>query len=188
MQHRRKKAQAAMRIGLGVIFIVFPLVELALLIRAGQLIGVWPTLGIVVITAAIGGIILHQQGYSTMSRAVQAVEEGEPPVEPVVDGAFLVLAGALLIAPGLITDAVGFLLLISPVRRVVGQWCLNTLLASPNVHVRVFTRRGQRRRAGDAWSSKPGEAGPVIEGEFEELDEKPPRRTLGGSRDRSEER
>jgi UPF0716 protein FxsA len=94
----------------------------------------------------------------------------------------------LLVAPGLITDTVGFLLLIPPFRRVVGQWCLNTLMASPNVHVRVFTRRGQRHRAGDAWSSKPGEGGPVIEGEFKELDEKPPRPALRGSRDRNEGR
>jgi UPF0716 protein FxsA len=119
---------------------------------------------------------------------VQAVEEGEPPVEPVVDGAFLVLAGALLIAPGLITDTVGFLLLIPPFRRVVGQWCLNTLVASPNVHVRVFMRRGQRRRAGEASNSDQSERGPVIEGEFEKLDEKPPGRALRGSRDRNQER
>jgi UPF0716 protein FxsA len=182
------EGQAAMRIGLGLTFIVFPLVELALLIRTGQLIGLWPTLGIVVITAAVGGIILHQQGYAMMNRAVQAVEEGAPPVEPVVDGAFLVLAGALLIAPGLITDTVGFLLLIPPFRRVAGQWCLNRLMASPNMHVRVFTRRGQRRRAGEASTADHSERGPVIEGEFEQLDEKPPGRALRGIRDRNQER
>jgi UPF0716 protein FxsA len=177
-----------MRIGLGLVFIAFPLIELALLIRTGQLIGVWPTLAIVIVTAAVGGIILHRQGFAMISRVTQAVEQGEPVVGPAVDGMFLVLAGALLIAPGLITDTLGFLLLIPPFRRLIGKWSLNTLMASPDVHVRIFTRRGQRPRDRGASNSNPSEGGPIIEGEFEEVNEKRTDRSLPRSRHRNQER
>jgi UPF0716 protein FxsA len=172
-----------MRIGLGLAFIAFPLIELALLIRTGQLIGVWPTLAIVAVTGAVGAMILHRQGSVMISRAMQAVEEGQPPVGPLLDGVFLVFAGALLVAPGLITDTVGLLLLIPPFRRLIGRWCLNILMASSDVHVKVFTRRRHRPGTGDAQSSDRSEGGPVIEGDYEKLDERTPGRASRGSRD-----
>jgi UPF0716 protein FxsA len=176
-----------MRIGLGLIFIAFPLVELALLIRTGQLIGLWPTLAIVGVTAVLGGIILRRQGFAMVARVTQAVEQGEPVVEPAIDGLSLFVAGALLIAPGLVTDTLGLLLLIPPLRRRIGRWCLNTLMVSPNVHVRVFTRRRHGPGAKDASSRHPSEDGPIIEGEFDEVNETAPTRSLPRSRDRNRE-
>lgn len=176
-----------MRIGVRLMFIAFPVVELALLIRTGQLIGVWPTLAIVVVTGALGALILHRQGLAMINRVTQAVEEGEPPVGPILDGVFLVFAGALLMAPGLITDTIGVLLLIPLFRRLIGQWCLNILMASSDIQVRVFTRR-RPPQTEDAANADLSEGGPVIEGEYEKLDEKPSRRALRGSRDPNPER
>jgi UPF0716 protein FxsA len=177
-----------MRFGLSLIFVAFPLLELALLIRTGQLIGLWPTLAIVVVTAALGGIILHRQGFAMVGRVSQAVEQGEPVVEPAIDGLFLVVAGALLIAPGLITDTVGLLLLIPPLRRRIGRWCLNALMASPDVHVRIFTSRRQGPGARGPSSKRPKEDGPIIEGEFGEVNEKTPSRSLPRFEDGNRER
>ena len=172
-----------MRFGLSFIFVAFPLIELAVLIRTGQLIGLWPTLAIVVVTAALGGIILQRQGFAMVGRVTQAVEHGDPVVGPAVDGLFLVVAGGLLIAPGLITDTLGLLLLIPPLRRRIGRWCLDTLVSSPDVHVRVFTWRRKRPEAREAWSRRPSEDGPIIEGEFDEVNEKTPSRSLPRSGD-----
>jgi UPF0716 protein FxsA len=175
-----------MRLGLLLLFIAFPFVELALLIRAGQLIGLWPTLAIVATTAAAGAMILHGQGRAMMHRAIEALEQGRPPVEPLVDGVFLVLAGVLLVAPGLITDTLGLLLLIPPVRRLVAGWSFNLLGGATDVRVEVFARDQQRRQPTDGPSAEPFDGGPVIEGEFERLEERNPGTALRGSPDRNQ--
>ena len=80
--------------------IALPILELALLIKTGQAIGFWPTLALVVGAAVLGGAIMSRQGISVARRTREAIAQGRPPVGPVLDGAFLLLAGALLITPG----------------------------------------------------------------------------------------
>jgi UPF0716 protein FxsA len=164
-----------MWIGLFLIFVAVPLLELALLIKLGQWIGFWPTVAIVILTAGLGTAILHTQGFAALRRAAETINQGKPPVEPVFDGFMLMLAGMLLLAPGLITDAFGLLLLIPPVRKFVGRWGLRKAMAAGDVHVTTWTTGTNDGRSAHRETTRnrgPGGPGPVIDGEFERLDEK----------------
>lgn len=156
-----------LRVVLGCIFVALPLIELAVLIKTGQVIGFWATMGIVVGTGLLGAHVLMRQSWTTMRRMQEAVAKGQPPVAPVVDGAFLVVAGALLITPGLISDAIAILLLIPPVRRLVARWLVYVMVRQAQVRIAVVDaeqdgRHGPRSAAGKG-------QGPIIEGEFERM-------------------
>lgn len=100
-------------------FIAVPLVEIALFIVVGGEIGLWPTLGVVVATAIAGAFLLQFQGFAVARAARSQLAEGKPPLKPMLHGVCLVFAAAFLITPGFFTDAVGFLLLLPPVRALV---------------------------------------------------------------------
>lgn len=165
-----------MGFSLFLVFVAVPLLELALLIKLGQWIGLWPTILTILLTAAIGIAIMQQQGFAAFQRAAQSMAKGEPPVEPVVDGFMLMIAGGLLVAPGLITDAAGLMLLIPPVRKGIARWGLQRLMAAGTIH--TSTWRGEQRDGpdprpnADTRRSQAAEPGPVIDGEFERLEEK----------------
>jgi len=116
-----------MPIALLLVFIAVPLLEIALLIKAGDSFGFWPTLSIVIFTAILGTVMLRWQGMSVMTRAQQTLREGRMPVESVADGVFLLLAGAFLLTPGLLTDGIGFAFLVPQVRRWLGSKILRAL-------------------------------------------------------------
>jgi UPF0716 protein FxsA len=90
-----------------------------LLFEVSDRIGGLTTLGLVVLTAVIGVQILKQQGLSTLLRANQRLQTGELPAQEIVEGMLLAGAGALLLTPGFITDALGFLFLTGPLRRLI---------------------------------------------------------------------
>lgn len=160
-----------LRVLLGCIFVAMPLVELALLIKTGQLIGFWATMAIVVGTGLLGAHVLLRQSWTTVRRMQEAVAKGQPPVAPVVDGVFLLLAGALLITPGLISDTVAILLLIPPVRHSVARWLVRLLVRRAQMRLDVLGT-GSKGRHGPSRSSAGSGEGPIIEGEFERMDEK----------------
>lgn len=145
-----------------VAFIVVPLIEIALFIQVGGLIGLWPTLVIVVLTAVIGTSILRMQGALALSSLRRSLAELEDPSEPLAHGAMILFAGALLLTPGFFTDAMGFALLIPPVRQ--------RLLAflRTRINVQRFDMGPPRREDPD-----------IIEGEFHEVG--PPKRPTHGS-------
>ena len=150
---------SSFRFALLLIFIAFPLLEIALLIKVGQTIGVWPTIAILIVAAGLGIIVVRQQGLSMISRAFAAMNEGKPPIGPVFDSFVVIMAGFLLMIPGLLTDAAGMLLLISPVRRRAIAWATSGLFATP---------------AGTGSQARRGTQGTVvIEGTFERLDDAP---------------
>ena len=97
-----------------------PLIEIALFIEIGGLLGLWPTLATIVATAVIGGAMLRSQGFGTLLRARAMLARGEVPLREVFDGVCLIVAAALLLTPGFLTDAVGFLLLVPGVRALIG--------------------------------------------------------------------
>ncbi len=125
------------------LFIIVPLVEIAILIQLGKAIGLMATIALVILTAIIGTTILRSQGLAVLTRANDALEAGRIPVDSVVDGVFLLLAGAFLLTPGLITDAVGFAFLIPPFRH----WLATKIFAllTKNATVSVHVRRERRR-------------------------------------------
>lgn len=94
-----------------------PLVELYFLIQVGSEIGVLPTIGLSLFTAALGGYLVRHQGFAVLARVRQIKDQGEPPALAVLDGALLLIAGLFLLLPGFVTDTIGFLLLIPPLRQ-----------------------------------------------------------------------
>ncbi|HRD75140.1 MAG TPA: FxsA family protein [Hyphomicrobiaceae bacterium] len=158
-----------MRYAFILLFMAVPLAEIALLVKFGQVFGFWATIGLVVGTAILGGAVLHSQGLRALTRIQASAEKGEAPIGPVIDAGFIALAGFLLVTPGVITDSIGLLLLIPPIRRrialVVVRWALR------NSEIRVETFRRERARTpppGDEMSD-----GPVIDVKAERLDERP---------------
>jgi UPF0716 protein FxsA len=104
------------------IFIIVPLAELAVLIKVGSYIGILWTFALILLTATIGVSILRVQGLSTLMRASQKLQDGGLPAKELAEGFLLALAGALLLTPGLITDACGFMLLVPTLRgRLAGS-------------------------------------------------------------------
>lgn len=97
-------------------FLLVPLVEIALFIQIGGLIGLWATLAIVVLTAVAGTMLVKSQGALVLSRLRDSFQTLRDPTEPLAHGAMILFSGALLLTPGFFTDTVGFLLLMPAVR------------------------------------------------------------------------
>ncbi len=140
------------------VMIAVPLMEIGVFIQVGGWIGLVPTLATVVITALIGTALLRHQGLSTLTKARDSLALGRFPVTEVFDGLCLLFAGALLLTPGFVTDAVGFLLFVPALRIVLRQWLGRYLVASGRVQTWTDGQPDPR----------PGPAGPtVIEGDYE---------------------
>jgi UPF0716 protein FxsA len=142
-----------------------PIVEIAVFIQVGGWIGLWPTIVTVVLTALVGTALLRQQGFATLMKVRESLAAGRLPMAEVFDGVCLLVAGALLLTPGFVTDAIGFLLFMPPVRAAVRRWLAAYLLSSGRVQM-------------EADGPAPGRGGPrpaggptVIEGEYEEIDD-----------------
>lgn len=102
-----------------VIFIVTPMVEMYLLIKVGGYIGAAWTIALVMATAVIGVSLLRRQGLKTLTRGVDRMQRGEVPAQEMAEAILLAVAGALLLTPGFVTDAVGFSLLVPGIRRAL---------------------------------------------------------------------
>jgi UPF0716 protein FxsA len=112
----------------GILFLLFllvPLVEIYFLIKVGSVIGAVPTIALVVFTALLGAMLLRFQGWTTLTRSRQVLEQGQLPALEMLEGVLLVLAGALLLTPGFVTDAIGFVFLIPPLRQALIRWFLS---------------------------------------------------------------
>ncbi|HAN81333.1 MAG: exlusion protein FxsA [Gammaproteobacteria bacterium] len=105
-------------------FMLVPIAEMWILIEIGGWIGALPTIALVVVTATLGLSLLKRQGLSTLLSARQKMKEGSIPASELVSGVMLAVGGALLLTPGFVTDAVGFVLLIPKTR----QWVLFKLI------------------------------------------------------------
>lgn len=139
-----------MPIILALIFLGIPILEIALFIQVGDVIGLWPTLATIVATAIIGGAIIRAQGLAVLMRARESIDRGEAPVNEVFTGICLLVAGALLMTPGFLTDSLGFLLLVPAIRSALGSWLIKALLRGRHTHVwvngeEIVTPAQQRR-------------------------------------------
>ena len=101
------------------LFITVPLVELFVLLEVGRSLGALPTIGLCVFTAILGATLVRAQGLSTLSEMQASVQRGELPALALLEGVVLMLVGALLLTPGLVTDGLGFLCLIPSLRRAL---------------------------------------------------------------------
>lgn len=150
-------------------FIAVPLIEIALFIQVGGAIGLWSTLGIVVLTAVLGTYLVRQQGGMAISQLRGKMSNLQDPTEALANGAMILFSGALLLTPGFFTDAFGFALLVPAIRtRLI-------------VMVRERVKMQQFK-----YNTAQGGNGTVIDGEFQDLSDSPdlkpePRRTTGPS-------
>jgi UPF0716 protein FxsA len=100
------------------LFIVLPIAEIYVIIQVGELIGVWPTVALLVLDAVGGSMLLKHQGRGAWRRFNEALAQRRFPGREVVDGVLIVIGGTLLVTPGFITDVVGLFFLIPPTRAL----------------------------------------------------------------------
>ena len=120
------------------IFVIVPIIEIALFIQVGGFLGLWPTLAIVVLTAFAGSSLLRSQGLSTLARLQSSMASGEDPSRDLAHGAMILIAGVVLLTPGFFTDTVGLLLMLPPVREWVIKAGGARMAANANIHVQRF--------------------------------------------------
>lgn len=144
-------------------FVAVPIIEITVIIKVGGIIGAWQTVGLIVLTAAVGTTLVRAQGFQILARAQKSLNQGQFPAAEMVDGMGLLVAGVLLLTPGFVTDALGLALVIPPLRRAIAgliwRWARNR----GGIHMETHT-----------WEAPPDDG--VIEGEFTEI---PPERLAG---------
>jgi UPF0716 protein FxsA len=101
------------------LFIVVPIVELYVIIQIGSLIGVWPTIALLLADALLGSLLLRHQGRGAWRRFNAAIAERRFPGREVADGLLIAIGGTLLLTPGFVTDIVGAIFLIPPTRAII---------------------------------------------------------------------
>ncbi|WP_158583423.1 FxsA family protein [Salinisphaera sp. Q1T1-3] len=142
------------------LFIIAPIVELFVLIKIGGLIGIVPTIALVLLTAVIGSQLVRRQGLTVMARIREAQARGEAPALPMVDGAALLFAGLLLLTPGFISDILGFCLLVPNLRERIARGLLSRLV--------ILAPGGRGAGAAGGWRRGPGSGRDgSIEGEYQ---------------------
>lgn len=129
---------------LALLFVLVPAAELALLVWLSGKIGVWAELALIVATGFAGAALARYQGAATLRRLRADAAAGRAPADAAVDGVLILLAGALLLTPGLMTDAVGFSLLIPGLRRQMKRRVSNDLKRRVKMSVATFVPPGAR--------------------------------------------
>lgn len=146
-------------------FLLVPLIEIALFIQVGGAIGLWPTLGVVVLTAILGTWLVRAQGRMALGQVQQSFSTLNDPTQPLAHGAMILFSGALLLTPGFFTDAVGFALLVPGIRQAVFKFI------KARVKVQSFQMGPDPRH--DPRQPQNDPRGDIIEGDFEEVEPKP---------------
>ncbi len=142
------------------LFIAVPVIEIGLFIQVGGAIGLWPTLFIVVATAILGSWMVRAQGAMALENVRQSFGTLQNPSEPLAHGAMILFSGALLLTPGFFTDAVGFALLLPPVRVAVFKFLKSRIkMQSFTVNAEMHGKSQSYQPSGDD----------VIDGDFKDV-------------------
>lgn len=139
------------------LFILVPIIEMTVLIKVGSHIGALATVGLVFLTAILGVTLIRKQGLETSLKAQEKMRRGELPASEVAEGLMLLFAGLCLMMPGFITDIIGGLLLIPPLRRLFAAGLLVNFIAS-------MVKKGSKWTAYNGYDSQ-GQ-GDTIDGEY----------------------
>ena len=142
------------------LFVAVPIIEIGIFIQVGGFLGLWPTLAIVVLTALIGTALMRAQGMAALQKLQTSIERGGNPADPIANGAFILIAGLLLLTPGFFTDTLGLLLLVPPVR----QSLIRAVVAQLKSRATVYASTGfdsQTQYASDT----------VLDGDFEVVED-----------------
>jgi len=169
-----------------VLFILVPIIEITVLMQVGELIGAWPTVAIVIISAWLGAKFVRQQGLTTLQSVQTKMAQGEMPSSEIVTGLMLLVAGVLLVTPGFVTDIFGLSLLIPAVRAALAATVQKHIKTGPagvfgnsaHFHSSTYTHSEGHTYENDvdqtenATTHKPisHREGDVIEGDFQRKD------------------
>ena len=102
---------------MALLFVVVPVLELVLLIQLGQVVGLWPTVALVLLTGVGGAVLARLEGMRVLFQFRRELAAGRIPGQALLDGISVLVGGALLLTPGILTDLAGFALLMPPSRR-----------------------------------------------------------------------
>lgn len=152
-------------------FVLLPIAEIALLLKVGAGLGVLNTLAFVIFTAVLGAYLVRQQGLSTLSRLQQETNAGRMPAKEIAEGVILLVAGAVLLTPGFITDAIGFSLLVPAVRNAVIKHVVARMVVVNGAQPSGFSYTMHTEADGNesSQSNKKGDR-VIIEGRYRDAD------------------
>lgn len=143
------------------LFTVVPTLELYLIIQIGKVIGSWETVGMLLLSGTLGAWLAKREGFGILRQLQAEASQGIPPGDRLVEGLLILVGSALLVTPGVLTDVVGLLLIVPPVRRFlaprVKTWALQKLLKEADLKVRAGTARPREhlRRPPEAPAASP---------------------------------
>jgi UPF0716 protein FxsA len=163
-----------------VLFIIIPIIEIFVLMQVGAILGVWPTIAMVIFTAWLGAKYVRQQGISTLNSVQTKIAEGQMPSDEIVTALMLLVAGVLLVTPGFVTDFLGLSLLIPAVRHTIAGSVMSHI-SSNNTSEQGFQFHSHSQNQNQDDFSKqpespfqkniqPPHQGQTLDGEFERKD------------------
>lgn len=129
------------------LFVGMPILEIYVILQVGGAIGILPTVGLLVVDSLVGAWLMRSQGRLVWRRFTQALEEGRPPAREVLDGALVIVGGALGLAPGFVTDAFGLFLIAPPTRAIVRRALVARLARRGAMSVGMWPRPPAGRRS-----------------------------------------
>jgi UPF0716 protein FxsA len=153
-----------------ILFVVVPIAELAIIIQVGGAIGVWPTIAILIVDSLLGAALMRSQGRAVWRRFNVAVQSARPPATEVIDGGLVIFGGALLLAPGFLTDILGLLLMLPPTRAVIRSLLVRRF--AMRMVASVASRGGVRPGPGPGRRPAGGPHDGDVEGTAHELDDR----------------
>lgn len=151
-----------------ILFAVMPIIEIALLIHVGEIIGGWNTIGFVLLTAFVGAYLVKREGISTLTQAQQKMQQGIAPGDEMAQGLLLVIAGVLLVTPGFVTDAIGLLFTLPPTRKLIAKSLMAKMVNSQSVHASFTSTQGFHAGSARGFKGSQSSNDDIIEGEYHE--------------------
>ncbi|MCD1187521.1 membrane protein FxsA [Vibrio cholerae] len=147
------------------LFIVVPVIEIALFIQVGGVLGVWPTIALVLLTAIVGASLVRSQGLQTLLTVQQRLAQGQLPAQQILEGVMLAVAGVLLLIPGFFTDILGMLVLLPAPRAYFAKQLMSRVVVG-NIHA-----SGAGFEQPNPFHDRANPNGTTYEGEFERKDD-----------------
>ncbi|ENM5785999.1 membrane protein FxsA [Vibrio metoecus] len=147
------------------LFIAVPVIEIALFIQVGGVLGLWPTIALVLLTAVMGASLVRSQGLQTLLTVQQRLAQGQLPAQQILEGVMLAVAGVLLLTPGFLTDMMGMLILLPAPRVWLAKYVMSRVVVS-SLHT-----RGQNFEQANSFRDHSNPNGSTYDGEFERKDD-----------------
>ncbi|MEB5620482.1 membrane protein FxsA [Vibrio cholerae] len=147
------------------LFIAVPVIEIALFIQVGGVLGVWPTIALVLLTAIVGASLVRSQGLQTLLTVQQRLAQGQLPAQQILEGVMLAVAGVLLLTPGFFTDILGMLVLLPAPRAYLAKQLMSRVVVG-NIHA-----SGAAFEQPNPFHDRANPNGTTYEGEFERKDD-----------------